>query len=229
VTIDVEDRNVENLEAILDAPVKWTGRVTWDGEAPGERMTKNSLTLRRVDEIPSLEARSTAFTPDAKTGDFVVEVQPGTYALQLSASLVSSNAYIGDVKQGETSVLDTGIKISAGSQESITVELRSRGGTVLGTAIDPSRLRPLAHAAVALVPELSRRGNSGLYWGGKSASDGTFKFTGIPPGNYKVFGWASVPVGAWENAAFLQRYEDRGIAVTVEAGSEKNVQITVIR
>jgi hypothetical protein len=81
---------------------------------------------------------------------------------------------------------------------------------------------------VALVPEATRRKNFALYREEKSRADGSFQFTSIPPGNYKLFAWQSVSSGAWEDAAFLERFEDRGVSVVVGSGADTKVQINLI-
>lgn len=229
IAINVENRDIENLTGVFDPPTSVSGQVTWDGEGPGDRLPRSPILFRRLDEIPPLAGMDATVTPDARTGEFTLALQPGRYAVRPAPALSASNGYIADVKQGEKSVFDAGLTISPESKEPFVVELRSRSGTVSGTAIDSARLRPLAHATVALVPESSRRQNSALYWHGKSGSDGAFRFVGVPAGNYKLFAWPSAPTGAWENAAFLQRYEERGLVLTVEEGVEKKVQVNVIR
>jgi hypothetical protein len=53
-------------------------------------------------------------------------------------------------------------------------------------------LHPFSNATVVLVPEKTRRQNLALYRQTLSAENGTFSFTGILPGDYKLFAWGSL-------------------------------------
>jgi hypothetical protein len=48
---------------------------------------------------------------------------------------------------------------------------------------------------------------------------------GIAPGDYKVFSWEKVEVGAWQHPDFIRNYEDRG--ETVRIGSLGSDRATV--
>ncbi|MNC93753.1 hypothetical protein D3C83_104540 [compost metagenome] len=78
------------------------------------------------------------------------------------------------------------------------------------------------------MPDDPHRRNFVLYRTAVSLPDGSFNLTGIAPGSYKLFAWQSVTPGAWGNAAFLRRHEDRGIAVVVEEHASKTVRLQVI-
>ena len=151
---------------------------------------------------------------------------PGRYVLQLAA-FRAPDIYVADARIGQDSVFDSGFTIGGKSRESLEVVMKSQGGIVSGKVLDSSRLRPALYSTVVLVPESSRRQNFALYRQTISAN-GSFTFTGVPPGDYKLFAWGSAIPGAWENKLFLQRFETRGVAISVATGSEKNAQLTVI-
>ena len=140
----------------------------------------------------------------------------------------SADTYVADLKRGEASVFDSGLTIGGSLKEPLEVVLRSKGGVLTGTITDPTRLRPFPNASVVLVPEKARRQNFALYRHTVSSEDGTFVFAGIPPGDYKLFAWASITPGAWENAIFLQRFEGRGAEVAIRDDTPKRIELTVI-
>jgi hypothetical protein len=57
---------------------------------------------------------------------------------------------------------------------------------------------------------------------------GNFSMKGVPPGEYTLFAWESVPVTAWMNSDFLARYQNRGRQVLVTLGTRMNVQLDQI-
>jgi hypothetical protein len=169
-----------------------------------------------------------AVNPDPKTGEFAITgVAPGRYGLQMSTGARSTGLYIADVLRGGASVFDSGFAVG-GEPGSLEIQLKSAGGVVSGTVLDVSRIRPLAYATVALLPERARRRNYALHFDTISGADGKFAFTGVPPGNYVLLAWQSVTPGAWQNPIFLARFEDRAVTVLVENGTERNAQVVVI-
>ena len=227
VPLDVVDRNIENVAATVEPGVDLHGRVTLDGGKPGDRFSKNSIQLATLDQLPGVGRQRFPINPDIETGEFVLRnMLPGRYVLQLAA-FRAPDIYVADARIGQDSVFDSGFTIGGESQESLEVVMKSQGGIVSGKVLDSTRLRPAFYTTVVLVPESSRRQNLALYRQTIS-ENGTFTFNAVPPGAYKLFAWGSVIPGAWENNLFLQRFETRGVAISVDAGLEKNAQLTVI-
>jgi len=48
------------------------------------------------------------------------------------------------------------------------------------------------------------------------------------PGDYKVFSWDSADDFDWYDPDLVKPYEDKGVAVRIEEGDRKTVQLTVI-
>ncbi len=75
---------------------------------------------------------------------------------------------------------------------------------------------PYPGALVALVPDISRRGRLGLYSAIPTDQNGRFSFSNVAPGSYRIFGWEDTPVGAYQDADYVRRFEDRGKQVVVQ-------------
>jgi len=228
IPIDVADRSIENVEVTLEPEVELKGRVTLDGNKPDDRVPKGSIQLTALDETPGLGRTTTfAIDPDPSTGEFKVPLlSPGRYALHANA-FRDADIYIADATTDNESVFDQGFRVRSDSREPLEVALKSQGGVVQGVVLDPTRLRAALHSTVVLVPEQTRRQNLSLYKS-MTTANGSFTFQGVAPGEYKLFAWASVTPGAWENLLFVQKFESRGMIVSVAAGSQKTVEIVVI-
>jgi hypothetical protein len=50
----------------------------------------------------------------------------------------------------------------------------------------------------------------------------------LVPGQYKLFAWDNVPVGAWMNTEFIGKFEGRGTSVSINAGSRQSAQARLI-
>jgi hypothetical protein len=90
----------------------------------------------------------------------------------------------------------------------------------------PAKIFP--GATVVLVPEARRRQNYALYFVASSNESGRFVIRGVPPGDYKLFAWESIPSFAYQNAAFLAKYEERGRSINVGQGGTATAELTVI-
>jgi hypothetical protein len=89
-------------------------------------------------------------------------------------------------------------------------------------------LKPASGKTVVLVPASSRRQNPSLYRIANTDAQGHVALANLAPGQYKLFAWDSVPTGAWMNAEFIAKVEERGTAVTVNAGARQSAQLKLI-
>jgi hypothetical protein len=186
------------------------------------------LGLRPVDAFPSPLAINLLgprpVSPDA-TVQFGV-VAEGTYALTIPAA--TPGFYVADMRQSGRSVLDQGrITVGKDSAEPVEVVFAADGGRIEGTVEGADRTSTTVR--VSLIPDGARRENLLLY---RRASlvQGRFAMNDVPPGNYKLYAWEDLPIGADENAEFMSAYETRGRAVTVRAGvAMSDVTLTLTR
>jgi hypothetical protein len=236
IPVNVEDKAIEGLSAALSPTVAVRGRVTLDGKP-----WSSNVVLTSLDGLPGpllgastpagtrTEARAMA-KADAATGEFFFEaVNPGRYSVRLAAPIGDPpDAYVADVRQQDKSVFDSGILIGENVPDPLEVMLRTQGGLVTGTVFDSTFIRPVTRATLVLVPDDPRRRNLALYRTAVSLPDGSFNLAGVAPGAYKLFAWQKVTAGAWENAAFLRRYEDRSVPVVVDQNATKTVRIQAI-
>jgi protocatechuate 3,4-dioxygenase beta subunit len=226
ISVTVDKVNIDNVSATLEPTFDLPGRVTLDGDVNGRAVLKNSLQLVALEPMPGIDPYPVNLS-DA--GEFTAfQLPAGKYALQLASPFKSPDTYISDLKRGDTSVFDSGVTIGGKVTEALEVVLKSKGGSISGSVSDIARLHPFSYATVVLIPEKERRQNLSLYKQTLSAESGSYTFTGILPGEYKLFAWGSLKPGAWQNATFLQRFEDRGVAVTVVERLEKRVDLSVI-
>jgi hypothetical protein len=160
------------------------------------------------------------------SGAFIFPAVPeGMYTVQVTG--LPANAYVADIREGGSSVYDSGLRVTSQTPAAIEVLVESNGGTLEGTVINPAR-QPAEGATVVLVPSVSRRGNIALYKMARSLAQGTFRMTGIAPGEYRLFAWESIPATAYMNAEYLAPYENRGVAVTIGAGATQRAEAGLI-
>jgi hypothetical protein len=137
-------------------------------------------------------------------------------------------AYVEDIRLGADSIYDNGLVVGREAVDSIDVIVNTNGGSIAGTVIGADQ-KPAANMTVVLVPPTNRRQNPALYRTARSDAQGHFNMANIPPGSYKLFSWESVLPGAYQNAEFLEKHEERGSAVTIMGGTQTKAEVEVIR
>jgi hypothetical protein len=86
--------------------------------------------------------------------------------------------------------------------------------------------QPAPVTRVVLVPGARQR--TELYKVTSTDENGLFSFSGIAPGDYKVFSWDALEEYAWFDPELLGQSETRGRSVHVTESSTETVDVTVI-
>ena len=136
-------------------------------------------------------------------------------------------AYIKSMQMGSQDVLDRGLHISGPPGNPLEIVIGANAGTMTGT-VSNGRQEPLANRIVALVPDTSLRHRMDLYKSAATDARGHFTMRDIAPGDYKVFAWERVELGAWQDPSFLGTYENSGKSIRIYQGSDASVPVTII-
>jgi hypothetical protein len=173
-----------------------------------------SLGLRVIDSMP----RTFAEVPRQfdSTGRLTLENMPEVrYALSLYG--LPENAYVSDIQQNGISIFDDGFLLE-GQSNPVRILVNRDGGAVSGRVRTPRGSTP--DVTVVLVPPLARRKNAALFKSATIDEDGSFMIRGVAPGTYTLFSLENRPAGEpWLNSDFMAKYEGRGRAIEVKAGS----------
>jgi hypothetical protein len=89
------------------------------------------------------------------------------------------------------------------------------------------RDKPQQGIITVLVPQ--DRGRLDLYKTANSGAEGKVSFANVPPGDYKIFAWEEVKQGAWQDALYMEKFEEKGRLVHVEKAGASNENIAVIK
>jgi beta-lactamase regulating signal transducer with metallopeptidase domain len=229
VPIDVGNENITGISITVNHIVNVTGSITVDGKQPGS--TPIRLHLQPDGSGVKLGAYQSVgqrvITPDANGAFTSLGVPPGLFRMDVEPGL-PGDVYLADVRQGGTSVFDSGITITSEKPNPLQVVFNSGGGIIEGTALDASG-KPMTNASVVLAPLMMRRQNRALYHTATADANGKFTLKNLAPGAYQLFAWQqSIPAGAYFNAGFLARYEDRSRTVNVVGKSTTTEQITAV-
>lgn len=219
--LDVLDADVENLTISLLPTFTVPGHVTWEGGKPAD-VSSLRVTLNAMDENtlnPQLEAIQT-------DGSFALRnASDGEYRPSIFDA--SKSCYLKSARAGTTPMVDGKLAIHFGGDNSLEYVVSCRAARVEGQVLTGDSL-PAEGVFVVLIPEPRFRDDSSKFYDIRTDQYGRFILKGITPGDYKLFSWASVETGDWQDADFLKPYEDKGVSVHVEEGDRKSVDLTLI-
>jgi hypothetical protein len=163
-------------------------------------------------------------------GDYRVYVNPLLSPLQgnnpVGAPVVWQNVYIKSMRLGSDDVLKGGLRFSRQPDDPLNIVLAANPGALEGRVLD-ERQQPVPSAFVTLLAAdpAVRMFRTDMYKVTSTDASGRFRAPGLPPGEYKVFGWGGVERGSWMDPNFINAYESAGQAVRVEEGKGYTVDV----
>ncbi|HEX4999957.1 MAG TPA: carboxypeptidase-like regulatory domain-containing protein [Terriglobia bacterium] len=226
IAVDVGTADVSEVAVTVHHGVDVPGRIFTDGDA--NSLAGMKIFLQVDDSVYSFTANYQAEVRE--DGAFTIPIVPeAAYRVQAGVgSGALKQAFLLAVRQGDTDVFDSGFTVGDGPVVPIDVFVSFKSGNITGIIHDAEG-RPVPKAVVALIPPPQRRHNPALYQSRVADAEGKFTMTGLPPGEFKLFAWRSIPTNAYRNAKFISAYEDSGLPVTIEAGGELRVDPVLAR
>ena len=247
-SLDVRGSDIDNVTIVLHRGIDIDGRLAIDGKSPTAAIPVSLQPIENGAVVAGLSAGRFQ-SPVGTDGNFkILAVPESLFRVQIGLTLpapgvrgaapsatpagspvLPSGAYVVDILQSGASVYDNGLRIASTQMAPIEIFVKTDGGKIQGIVHD-SKGQPVPSAVIALVPPQDRRRNPALYKTATADDHGSFKLDAIAPGTYKLFAWPDIPAGgAYQSAEFLRQFEERGVLVSVTAGSNITQQLAVIR
>jgi protocatechuate 3,4-dioxygenase beta subunit len=238
--IEVGNSDVEGISLVIGPGVDVAGRIYVEGGAPagqqnqvvagGQKQEQFEMTEARVylqpfDNVPRFGGVGSGRAQEG--GSFTLENVPHD-RYRINVFGLPRDYYLKAARVGGQDVLEEGLDLSLGPPSGpLEITISGAGGRIDGSVLTEEQ-RLFGGASVVLVPEERRRDQRRFYKTTTTDQHGRFVLRGIPPGDYKLFAWEEIERGAYQDAAFLRPYEDRGEPVEVEGGSRLSVQLHLI-
>jgi hypothetical protein len=223
--IEVGSADIEGIELVLAPGITLQGRVEIErGGADLIKLDGTRVFLQPEEDMPLGGSGSDRVADD---GAFQLRnLSPGRFTVRLLRQ--PDGGYLKAARLGDQDVLSGGLMLHPGSAGgTLHLVVSPFGGQVDGVVLDQDK-KPFAGAAAVLVPEESKRNREDLFFQQSSDQDGRFSFRGVPPGDYKVFAWDKIEFGVYRDPAFLERYEDEGVKVSVKERSQEVAELKLL-
>jgi hypothetical protein len=194
----------------LDA-IPVTGKVvSMDGKLP----PMSGISLRAAN------SRRPQYAPLNETGEFTVEVSPGTYEV---VGNINGMHFV-SLKAAGGQLTGRMLTVKTGDAPKLEIVAGTGHGEVEGTALLEGK--PVGGVMVLLAPE-DPKNNEILFRRDQSDSDGTFDLGNIFPGRYRLLaiedGWEL----EWASPAVLQAFLARSVPLEVKSGDHLKQTIEV--
>jgi hypothetical protein len=231
VPVDISNHDVDGLLLTLTSGVALPARISVEG------MNLSSIQGWERIRVPLKPTLDGAFGPTCNPpprllsrsrpdGTFVIAgVSPGEFTVGPVTGL-PAGFYVKEARFAQADVLSQPLRFSGVAGGALEIVLSSRASQVDGVAVDP-RSTPIAGARVVLVPE-RQRNRTDLFKTTTSDSSGRFAFRGVPPGDYRVFGWEVLDSYAYFDPDLLRRVEPQGTPVRVTESTTNNLTVRII-
>jgi protocatechuate 3,4-dioxygenase beta subunit len=221
----------DNLSGVVlqfEPGVTVSGRLVFDGAIPPPLRVDVRVALTALPAVPGSVVNVPVAVP-AADGTFVFQnVAPGRF--RLSASGTGSWALRSAIA-GDHDTLDTGLEVLRGDGiTGITLAFTDRPTEVSGTLFDQLG-RPTPEYSVVVFPTdralwTSPRRTSGAV---KLGSDGRFKVTGLPAGEYFLSALADVDPRQLGDPSFLELLAGSAVKITLGEGERKTQDLRIGR
>ena len=219
-----------HIQMVLQPGLSISGRVVFEGASgPPANLTRMSLTVTPVG-VPPMTSDAQAPPPAAvdASGRFTIRgVMPGRYTIAVAGGAPDGFVLRSAVFDGRD-VLDIPFEIGPQDQPAAgIVTLTTRVSQLGGVVLDASG-QPAFGVTVVVFPDderlwtpVTRRIQA---W--RSASQGRYIFSNLPPGDYRLAVMADVEPGQWFDPAFL-RSLSASVNVTVADGGAHTQELRV--
>jgi protocatechuate 3,4-dioxygenase beta subunit len=231
VDIAVDGRNLSNIVLALQPGVSISGKLDVQSTAPQAQLdlTRARVTLTPAERGPAARDIGGPATGrvDA-TGRFKIPgVVPGRY--RLMASLPGGSWSMESATLGGQDALDFPAEITANQNIGNAIVTLTDQQSELSGAVTDAQGRPVSDYSLVVYAADQR------YWipdsrrirSVRPATDGTFKITNLPAGEYRIAPVLDPEPGAWFDPSFLQQLDSAATSLTVNTGEKKvqNVRI----
>jgi hypothetical protein len=217
-------RDVEDLRLVLRPVFDLNGHVSIEG-LPGSETDLQTVKVELVHEpyITQVNPRAAEVHPD---GSFVLTgVMPGDYRVRVTAKLES---YVMFARFRGADILNSVVHIDDSSGNDLEIRLKPNISALDATVYDDKNA-PLEGVRVVLVPDYPNRQRLDVYETGITDRSGHLHLKDLEPGNYKAFAWEYLEAGRWQDADFIQRYEDLGTPVHIAESATGSITLRVIK
>ncbi len=219
--MEIVNADIEGIDLIFAPGTDVAGVVRVEGTLPGSARTTVSL----QSDIPSPFGQSSAeVKPD---GSFELkDLAPEAY--RITVSPIQAGSYLKSVRLGDQKIEDGRVDLTRGTDSKLILTLGTDVGQIEGK-VQTAGGDPAVRVRVTCIPYGNHLGRGDLSRFAFTDEKGFFRMPSVPPGEYKLFAWEDVPMGAPQDPEFRKRFEKQSIPMKMAPGAHEKVELTAIK
>jgi hypothetical protein len=221
-TVQVADRDLENVSIELYPPQRLTGTIRIEGDTT----LKPSGLGVRLETLDTPWPGGFANPKDDGTFEFD-QIGLGRYRLSLHET-ARKQGYLKLLRYGIAESSDGLFSLNPGGG-ALELVFSTRGARISGSTTGPEITPHTANPQVILTPDTTDTARR-EYETHIAVFDqnGVFSLDAIPPGSYKLYAFEKVPDGVWLDPDFLKEIETKGTAVDAAEDDANTIQLPLI-
>jgi len=223
IPVDVADADVTGIVLHVGQPLQVTGTLKMEGQDEPD-FTGVQIQLRLLDSRVGNLSRSTVSAENTFT---LKDASRATHAIIVSG--LRDAAYVKSIRLGSQEPISSGLDLT--NMEAVPpleILISPNGATVEGTA-DQDDDKPAPGAWVALIPDPARPESIARVKSSSTDLRGKFRFSGVPPGEYRLYAFAEPQPSALADWDFFKPFESNAVKLSIREGERKQVDLTVLR
>jgi protocatechuate 3,4-dioxygenase beta subunit len=221
-TVDISSSDVTGVVVPVAEPITVTGTVKVEG-TPTASNTRLTVSLSSVERLPvgSPSGRMT----DA-TNFTLSSVAPDTYYITFGG--IPSGTYVKSVRLNNQEVLEKGIDLTnTRTTANLDVLLSPKAATLSGIVTDKDQ--PLAGSYVVILADPPREAQLYLNKSTTTDQNGKFSFSGLAPGDYKLYAWEESRQGTTQNPDLAAPFAQKAVKVSLKESGADTVELPVLK
>jgi len=221
VTVRVRDADVNDLVVSLGGSVSLSGRV--DTDSPSVTFGAPLRVQLNYSGHGPNSGRYYAAQVVNRDGTFTLQnLGPGEY--EAVASPLPQDAYLKELRYGGLDILGKSFTLT-NSADALTMLIGYKPAEVEGMVIGRD-LQAAANLQVVLIPD--RRDRTDLYKTATTNAMGRFRFTGVTPGDYKLFSWDDIEPNSWFDSEVLRQFDSKGKPIHLAESGKETADLSLI-
>lgn len=232
--VTVGNQDLDDVVLPLGPGAELTGKITREGTPPPQQQGQPAA-FPGTDIQPAVElidqqnARLANAPGQAKPdGSFEIQhIMPGTYQVEVMA--LPPGIYVKSIRNGGQDLTKSLLDLSSGGGGALDIVLSYNVADISGVLHGPDG-QPVAGATLTLwTPGAPPDGIVDLSRTTRSDSNGKFKFTDLPPGDYCVAAWEQIDPGLATVPEFRAQFESKAATVKLNEGDHAQIEPALIR
>jgi hypothetical protein len=231
--VTVGDQDVDGVVLPLGPGADVTGKITKEGtppqQQPGQPASFPGMNIQPAVELIDRQNARIANAPGQAKPDGSFEIQhilPGAYQVEVMA--LPPGLYVKSIRYGGQDLTKSLLDLSSGGGGSIDVVLSYNVADISGV-VHGGDGQPLADVALTLwIPGPTSNEAIDFTRATQSDGDGKFKFSDLPPGDYRVAAWEQIDSGLGTVPEFRSQFESAATSVKLSEGDHAQIEPSLI-